>query len=302
MKLVGMFLNLAKNDSQIPLREEAFLKGMKGWTKDKDVRFEYRFGGGEHEKYHQYAQELVALKPDVIFAGCGPSWSALETALQDARQTIPIVFAGMIDPTSTNRITSDNSKSVTGYVSYETILCKTWPGKLKQIAPQVVRVAVIRDPGRRLGKVQFDAIESAARTLGLTVSAIDVTESAEAIKRNIAAFAGAAGGGLIVPGSTLAATRRDLIIGLAAQHRLPAIYPNHMYTTSGGLISYGAITLELYESAGSYADRILKGASPSQLPVIRDNKFELVINLKTANAMGLDVPNALLSEADEVMR
>jgi putative ABC transport system substrate-binding protein len=301
MKVVGLFMNLAETDQHMPLRKQAFLAGLKGFTEGKDVQLEYKYGAGQHQNYPKIAKDLVALNPDVLFCGCGPSWTELSIALQDAARDIPIVFAGMIDPRRVGRLSTRPNDNVGGFISYETSLCETWPVKLKQMAPKLTRIAVTRDRDRQLGPAQFAAIAAVAPSLGLTVTPINLTDTDAAVEAAIASFARAPNSGLIVPGSTLAATRRDFIIGLAAKYRLPAMYPNHMYTTSGGLMSYGAKTLKLYEMGAGYVASLLSGGDSSKLTVVRNSDFELVINLKPAKAMGLEVPQTLLDQADEVL-
>jgi putative ABC transport system substrate-binding protein len=298
MKRVGMFMNLPDNDQDMPGRKDAFLKGLAGWTIGKDLELAYRYGAAEHPKYPDIARELVALEPDVLFASCGPSFWALRRALEAANKDIPIVFAGMIDAVNAARIASiqSDSDNFTGYISYDSKLCVKWLDLLKRIVPQVTRVAVIRDTHRPAGMTQYHAILNAAGTFGVVVSPIEVGDSPDEIERAVAAFASAPDGGLIVPAGTLTATRRQLIIGLAAKHRLPAVYPNRIYINSGGLIAYGAITLELYESAAGYVDRILKGARAPDLPRVWNANFETVINRATAKALGLDLSAFLRPE------
>jgi putative ABC transport system substrate-binding protein len=308
MKLIGMFMNLAEHDSDIAHRKAAFKRGLKGFTEGHDVRFEFRYGGGDFPNYPNLAKQLVALKPDVVFAGCGPSFRALAAEMQSANVDIPLVFAGVIDPTPEANLTPSSRHIVTGFISYRADLCTKWPGYLKRMAKHVTHAAILYDPGsplrerdpdRKLGGTQRDSIKKAADQVELDASTlIDVTASKREIERDVANFAkkNAGKGGLIVPGATLAATSRKFIARLAIEYRLPAIYPNRMYTQSGGLMSYGAKTLKIYESS---AERVAKILNHEQVegPTHRQD-FELVINSQAADAIGLQVPADLLSEAE----
>jgi len=313
MKLVGLFLNLAEGDPDTEGRKAAFKRGLRGYTEGQNVLLEYRFGAGDFPNYRRLAKQLVSLRnegrpPDVIFSGCGPSWRALEAEMASAGVDIPIVFAGMIDPTPTADLVPSASHMVTGFISYRADLCKEWPRKLKQMVSQLSRAVILYDPGdalggsdspRQLGETQLRAIREAAAQVPLDVSTppIDVTASKREIERKVKNFADAGPGksGLIVPGATLAATCRDFIARLAIDYKLPAIYPNRMYTKSGGLMSYGAKTLKLYESAAERVAKILN-CEKVEGPTHRAD-FELVINQNTANEMGLRVPPDLLKEA-----
>src|SRR5262249_52948210 len=245
MKLVGLFMNLAANDSDIPCRKKAFAEGLTGYTEGQNVRLEYRYGAGNYPNYRNLAKELIGLRnegrpPDVIFSGCGPSWRALEAEMAAAHVDIPIVFAGHIDPTPDDTLAPHSSHIVTGFISYRSKLCKDWPKLLKTMAPQLSRVAILwepglplggTDPGRRLGPTQRHAIEEAAHSLQLEeAEPIDVTQQDLETKVKHFAEQGAPGkSGLIVPGATLTANRRDFIAELAGRYRLPAIYANRMY-------------------------------------------------------------------------
>jgi putative ABC transport system substrate-binding protein len=316
VQLVGMFMNLAEGDLDMADRRAVFKEGLTGYTEGQNVRLEYRYGAGDFPRYRKLAKELVALRneqgnpPDVIFSGCGPSWRALEAEMASAKVNIPIVFAGMIDPTPGAALDPRSSHIVTGFISYRADLCEKWPPLLKRMVPQLTKAAILYDPGdplspadsrRQLGKTQLDAIRKAAA--GLDASAvIDVTASKREIENDIADFArtSAGKGGLIVPGATLAATCRDFITGLAIEYKLPAIYANRMYTKSGGLMAYGAKTLNLYKNGAGLVAKILKKQTVDGPTHLKD--FELVINQKTANEMGHTVPPDLLREADYVIR
>jgi ABC-type uncharacterized transport system substrate-binding protein len=302
MMRVGFFMNLPEDDSDVPNRKDAIRKGLTGFTEGKDVELAYRHGGGKHLTYDRVAEELVALDPDVLFASCGPSFWAVRDALPDAGKTKPIVFAGMIDAYSLGRVEPprNQDENFCGYISYTTGLCPRWVEYLKRGAPDVKRVAVIRDTLRPAGMAQFHAIKAAAVTAGIdTVIPIEVGDGGDRLSREFAAFkAGAQGGnsGVIVPAGTVTATNRKRIIELAAN--LPSIYPNRMYVNSGAPMAYGAITLEIYEAAAGFIARILKGAKPAELGVVRNSNFELVINDKAAKAAGLDL--AALNRPDRI--
>jgi putative ABC transport system substrate-binding protein len=324
MKLVGLFMNLAEADSDIEGRKDAFKRGLTGFTEGHNVRLDYRYGAGDFPNYRRLAKQLISLRnegrpPDVIFSGCGPSWRALEAEMATAGVDIPVVFAGMIDPipTATHSPSEDDTATpplegshvVTGFISYRSNLCRKWPALLKRMRPQLTRAAILFDPGaplsdtdsrRQLGGTQLQAIKEAAAAVPLDVSTppIDVTASRREIERKVKDFADAGPGksGLIVPGATLAATCREFITRLAIDYKLPAIYPNRMYTKSGGLMSYGAKTLKLYESAAERVARLLNGREVEG-PTHRAD-FELVINRDAAVAIGIDqIPQDLLNEA-----
>ena len=268
-----------------------------GWTEGRNLRTDLRWAGGDRDILRKYAAELVALQPDIIVTtgsgGVGP--------LQQATRTLPIVFTSVIDPVAGGFVEglSRPGGNTTGFTSFEYGLAGKWPELLKQIAPAVTRTAVLRDPTQFAGGGQLGAIQAVAPFFGTEVSPIDVRNTDE-VERAIAAFARKPNGGLIVLGSFFANINRDAIIALAAQYRLPAVYPGRQFV-GGGLISYGADQIDLYRRAASYVDRILKGEKPADLPVQAPTKYELVINLKTAKALGLEVPPTLLARADEVI-
>ena len=262
------------------------------------VRLEYRWGSGDAERIRKYAAELVALAPDVILvtgtSGMGP--------LQQATRTLPIVFVNASDPVGGGFALSlaRPGGNATGFASIEYGMSGKWLELLKQVSPGLTRAAVIRDPSIASGSGQLGAIQAVGPFLGVEVSPIDARDATE-IERAVTDFARSPNGGLIVPASTPAIFHRKLIITLAARHRLPAVYPYRFFVADGGLISYGADSVEPFRRAASYVDRILKGEKPADLPVQAPTKYELVINLKTAKALGLEVPPTLLARADEVI-
>jgi putative tryptophan/tyrosine transport system substrate-binding protein len=272
-----------------------------GWTEGTNVRFDYRWGASaeDRDRIRRYAMELVALAPDVIVAGSG----GIAVELKQTSHTVPIVFPSADDPLGTGLVESlaHPGGNATGFALNERGAAAKCVELLKRIAPRLTRVAVIRNPTRGGGQANFSAIEAAASPLKVEVSAIDLRD-VDAIERGVAAFAGVPNGGLIVPPAALATTRRDVIIKLAAHYSLPAIHPLRIFVTDGGLASYGPATADLYPRAAGYIDRILKGEKPADLPVQQSTKFELVINLKTAKALGLTIPETLLATADEVIQ
>ncbi len=278
----------------------AFLQGLAqlGWTDGRNLRIDTRWAAGDPDRGRKYAVELVALAPDAILA----SGSSILEPLLKATRTVPVVFTIVADPVGGGFVDSlaEPGGNVTGFMNFEYSISGKWLELLKQIAPGVTRAAVLRDPAITGGIGQFAVIQSAAPSFGVDVRPVNVRDPAE-IERVLAAFARRSNSGLIVTGSALATVRRDLIITLAAQHRLPAVYPVRLFATSGGLISYGPNFVDQHRQAAGYVDRILKGEKPADLPVQAPTKYELVINLKTARALGLDVPATLLARADEVV-
>jgi putative tryptophan/tyrosine transport system substrate-binding protein len=262
------------------------------------VQIDYRGSAGDTDRSRRYAAELVALAPDVILAVGG---SVVGTLLQ-ATGTVPIVFTQTLDPVSAGFVASLSRPggNTTGFTLFEYGFSAKWLELLKEIAPRVTRAAVLRDPGIPQGIGQFAVIQSVAPSLGLEVSPVDVRDAAE-IERAVTTFARSANGGLIVTASASAAMHRDLIVTLAARHKLPAVYWDRRLVTAGGLISYAADFIDQFRRAAGYVDRILKGEKPADLPVQAPTKYELAINLKTAKALGLTVPPTLLARADEVI-
>ena len=269
-----------------------------GWSVGQNARLHYRWGDGTSATMQKYAAELVALAPDVILAD---SSAALSPLLQ-ATQTIPIVFAIVADPVGAGYVETlaRPGGNATGFTPFEYGVAGKWLELLKEIAPRVTRAAVLRDPTIAAGPGQFGALQAVAPSLGVELRAVNVRDADE-IERSIAGFAQGSNGGLVVTGSAAAAAHRDLIVTLAARHRLPAVYNARLYGEIGGLVCYGADFLDQFRRAAGYADRILKGEKPADLPVQAPTKYELVINLKTAKALGLDVPPSLLARADEVI-
>ena len=302
MRRIGVLMNLAADDPESLTRIAAFHQGLQevGWNIGRNVQIDYRSGLGDADRYRRYAAELVALAPDVILATGGTT----VRPLVQATRTVPIVFVQMIDPVGQGYVASLERPggSVTGFMIIEFSISGKWPELLKQIAPSVTRVAVLRDPALGSGTSQFAVIQAVAASLRMEeVTPVDVRDVGET-ERAVAAFAPGSNGGLIVTTSTLAQVHRELIITLAARHRLPAVYPFRFFVTGGGLISYGPDTIDQYRRAAGYVDRILKGEKPADLPVQMPTKYATVLNLKTAKALGLTIPETLLATADEVIQ
>jgi putative ABC transport system substrate-binding protein len=301
VRRIGVLMHLPENDPETQARVRALLEGLQqlGWTDGRNVRIDYRFGAADVDRSRRYAAELIALAPDVIQAsGTGPV-----AALQQASRTVPIVFVQIPDPVNAGFVESLSRPggNATGFTVWEEFgTSGKWLELLKEVAPHVTRVAVLRDPTIPAGIGQTGAIQSVAPSLGVQVSPVGVRDSGE-IERSISAFAREANGGLIVLGAPLAIMQRELISTLAVRHRLPAVYPARLFVAAGGLISYGPDSIDPYRRVAGYVDRILKGEKPADLPVQNPTKFELVINLKTAKALGLEIPPTLLARADEVI-
>ena len=281
-------------------RMAAFRQGLQqlGWTDGRNVQIETRWTAGNAENARKYAAELVALSPNVILA---TGSSAMGPLLQISG-TVPIVFVHVPDPVGAGYVNSlaRPGGNATGFSLFEYSIGGKWLDLLKQIAPGVTRVAVLRDPVISGGLGQFAAVQSAASSFAVEVTAINMRDTTE-IERAIMAFATSSGGGLIVTAGPLAFVHLRLIVTLAARHKLPAIYGNRQFVADGGLISYGPDLLDQYRRAASYVDRILKGEKPADLPVQAPTKYEFVINLKTAKALGLEIPSSVLARADEVI-
>jgi putative tryptophan/tyrosine transport system substrate-binding protein len=296
---IAVFTALAADDPESLSRVAAFLQKMQelGWTVGRNLLVEYRFGTGDASRIRKYAAELVALAPDVILATSG----LLMGPLLEASRSIPIVFVAATDPVGGGYVASlaHPGGNATGFSVYEYGIASKWLELLKQIAPSVTRVAVIRNPSIA-GGAQFGAIQAVAPSLGTQLRPIDPSGAGE-LERAIAEFAREPNGGLIVIGSALAQFHRDLIVALAARHHLPAVYSSRWFVLSGGLLSYGVETIDQYHLAASYVDRILKGEKPADLPVQAPVKYETVLNMKTAKALGLDVPAAIRLRANEVI-
>jgi ABC-type uncharacterized transport system substrate-binding protein len=300
VRRIGVLQPLAADDPESPARVTAFAQGLQqfGWTDGRNVRIDYRWAAGDTDRYRRYAAELVALAPDVILASSSPAMMSL----QQLTRTMPIVFVSVVDPVGAGFVESlaRPGGNATGFVLYEYGMSAKWLELLKEIVPLLKLAAVLRDPAIASGAGQYAVIQAAAPSFGVELRAVGVGNAGE-IERAITAFARSSNGGLIVTGSALALVHRDLIITLAARHRLPAVYSFRYFAASGGLISYGPDTTEPFRRAASYIDRILKGEKPADLPVQAPTKYELVLNLKTAKALGLDVPWILQQRADEVI-
>ncbi len=300
MRRIGVLTGVAADDPEGQARIAAFLQGLQqlGWTDGRNMRIEYRWGAGSASDLRKYAAELAALAPEVIFAAGGTS---LGTLLQVTR-AVPVVFAIVPDPVGSGFVDSlaRPGGNATGFMQFEYSLSGKWVELLKQIAPGVTRAAVLWDPAIPPGIGQFAIIQSVAPSAGVDVSPVNVRDASE-IERAVAAFARFSNGGLIVTGSALAVVHRDLIVTLAARHKLPAVYFQRQFVDGGGLISYGSNWVDQFRHAAGYVDRILRGEKPADLPVQAPTKYELVINLKTAKALGLTVPPTLLARADQII-
>jgi putative ABC transport system substrate-binding protein len=300
VRRIGVLMNLAADDPESLRRVTALAQGLQefGWTDGRNIQIDYRWGVGNAERYRNYAAELVALAPDVLLAADAP----LLAMLQQATRTVPIVFVHTSDPVGGGYVVSlaRPGGNATGFMNFEYSIAGKWLELLKQIAPNVTRVAVLRDPSLGAGTSMFAVVQAVAPFLRVEASPVDVREVGE-IERAVTAFARPSNGGMVVTTSTQAQIHRELIITLAARHRLPAVYPLRFFTTSGGLICYGPDYVDQYRLVAAYIDRILRGEKPADLPVQAPTKYETVLNLKTARALGLDVPAQVLVRADEVI-
>jgi len=302
VRRIGVLQPGARDDPENRLRLTTFQQALQGlgWTDGRNVHIETRFSAaGDAADARKNAAELAALAPDVILS---VGSSGLPAVLQTTR-TVPIVFVLVPDPVGSGFVhsLSQPGGNATGFMTYEYNLCGKWPELLKEIAPGVTRAAVLRDPAITTGIGQFAVIQSVAPSVGVEVIPINLSEDPAELEREVAAFAQTANGGLIMTAGVLSATHRDLIVTLAAQHKLPAVYQERNYVAAGGLISYGPNFVEQFRRAAGYVDRILKGEKPADLPVQAPTKYELVINLKTAKALGLAVPPSVRARADEVI-
>jgi putative tryptophan/tyrosine transport system substrate-binding protein len=300
VRRIGVLMSTAVDDPQDPARLAAFAQGLQelGWTIGRNLRIDYRWGASSPDNARKYAAELAALAPEVLLT----SGTIALAAAQQISHTIPIVFVNLIDPVSGGFVESlaRPGGNTTGFLLFEYGISGKWLELLKEVAPRVTRVAVLRDPTQVSSGGQLGAIQSAASQLGVEFRPVGVRD-AEEIKRGITDFARGSNGGLIVTAGTQARDHRELIIGLSAQHRLPAVYFNRLFVEAGGLISYGADTIDPLRRAADYVDRILKGDKPRDLPVQAPTKYDLVINLKTAKAFGLEIPPSVLARANEVI-
>jgi putative ABC transport system substrate-binding protein len=300
MRRIGVLMTVTADNPEYQTRMAAFLQELQqlGWTDGRNVRIDVRWAAGDADRIRKYAAELVALAPDVILA---PGTTTTGPLLQLTR-TMPIVFTTLLDPVGAGFVESlaRPGGNATGFTAFEYGLSGKWLELLKQIAPGVTRAAVLRDPAIAAGIGQFAAIQSVAPSLGVELRPVDVRDATE-IERAVTAFARTSNGGLIVTASVGSVIHRDLITMLAAGHKLPAVYGARYFVSGGGLISYGPDRVDMYRQAAGYVDRILKGEKPADLPVQAPTKYELVINLKTAKALGIEVPPTLLARADEVI-
>jgi len=299
MRRIGVLMNLAADDPEGQVRLKTFLQGLqtRGWIEGKNVRVDTCWGEGKAERFRSCAAELVGLTPEVILAGSGSAMPAL----MEATHLLPIVFVQTVDPVGSGYVASlaKPNSNATGFTQFEFSMGGKWLELLKQVAPRLKQVVVLRDVSID-GTAQFAAIQSAAPRFGVELTPVSVRDPGE-IERGIAAFAAKPDGGLIVTASANAAVHRDLIIALAARHGLPAVYPFRYFVASGGMISYGPDPIEPYQRAAEYAHRILNGEKPGNLPVQAASKFELVVNLKTAKALGMSIPPTVVARADEVI-
>jgi putative ABC transport system substrate-binding protein len=300
IRRIGVLMSQAADDPEGQGRFEAFLAALKqlGWTDGRNVRIDTRWAAASADDNRKYAVELLALAPDAILV---PGTLGL-AALQQATRTVPIIFTFATDPVGSGFVESlaRPGGNTTGFMQFEYSLSGKWLELLKEIAPGTTRAAVIRDHATPSGSAQFAVVQAVASLLGVVVIPVGLRDTGE-IERALADFARSPNGCLIVTGSALATRHRNLIMTLAARYRLPAVYPARYFVTGGGLVSYGPDLVDQYRRAAGYVDRILRGEKPADLPVQAPTKYELVINLKTAKALGLDMPTALIARADEVI-
>ena len=301
VRRIGVLVASPADDAESQARVAAFKEGLAqlGWTEGRNVRIDTRWATTNADDLRKHAAELAASTPDVLVGASGTTTVA---ALLQATRTVPIVFAIVVDPVGAGFVASlaRPGGNATGFTMFEYGMSGKWLELLKQIAPGVTRAAVLRDPAIASGIGQFGAIQAVAPSLRMELSPVDVRDAPE-IERAVTAFAGIENGGLVVTASPSGTVHRELIIALAARHKLPAVYWQRFYKASGGLMSYGPDLLDQYRRAAGYVDRILKGEKPADLPVQAPTKYELVINLKTAKALGLTVPLSLLARADEII-
>ena len=300
VRRIGVLSNLRPDDAEIQSRLEVFLRGLEqdGWIVGRNLQIDYRWSEGNSDRLRAHAAELIALGPDVTFATSGVSI----LPLQEASRSVPIVFAQTIDPVGLGIVDSLSRPggNATGFTQFEYAIVSKWLELLKQIAPETTRAAVLRDHFDPAGIGQWAAMQTVASVFAVELSVVNIRD-ADAIERGIEKIAGSPNSALLVTASAPGNVHRNLIIRLAAQHRLPTVYPYRYFIAAGGLVSYGPDTIDQYSRAAGYVSRILKGEKPADLPVQAPNKYELVINLKTAKALGLTVPATLLARADEVI-
>jgi putative ABC transport system substrate-binding protein len=300
MRSLGALMNLSETDEESRLYASAFLQSLReaGWVEGRNIRLHFRWGAGNSERYDRFAAELVALAPDVILA----SNSSIVRALQKVTSTIPIVFAGGTDPVGGGVVASLShpGRNVTGFSSFEFSMTGKWLELLKEVAPHVTRVAVLHNPSAAASVGQLRALETAAPSFKVRLIPVDSRETA-VIEQEIAAFAQESNGGIVAVSNASISEHREQIIALATQFRLPAIYPFRYFAHAGGLVSYGPDRVDPYRRAAGYVDRILRGEKPADLPVQEPVKYELALNLRTAKALGLSLPQSLLARADDVI-
>jgi putative ABC transport system substrate-binding protein len=300
MRRMGVFTGVGEDDLDTQARHAALLQGLAqlGWADGHNLQIDFRWGGGDEERIRKNATELAALAPDVIFA----TGSASVAAMLRVTRTVPIVFAIVPDPVGSGFVNSLSRPggNATGFLQFEYSLSGKWLELLKQIAPGLTRAAILWDPAIPAGIGQFAVIQSVAPSLGVEVIPVNLRDAGEN-ERAVATFAQSSNGGLILTASALSVVHRNLIVALAVRHKLPAVYFHRGFVTDGGLISYGANPIDQYRRAAVYVDRILKGEKPADLPVQAPTKYELVVNLKTARTLGLDMPPSVLARADEVI-
>ena len=300
MRRVGVFTPGTADDPEHKTRDAAFLQGLGelGWIVGRNLRIDYRWGAGDYERFRAMAAELIELNPDVILA----QGSSTVTALQKTSGTVPIVFANVTDPDGSSLVATmaRPGGNATGFVTTEFGFSAKWLELLKELAPRVTRVAVLRSSAVASQIALFGGIQSVAPALGVELRPIDTRDAGE-IERAVAAFAGEPNGGLIAASGSGVLLHRELIVALAARYRLPAVYAYRSHVVSGGLASYGPDSIDQFRRAAQYVDRILKGERPADLPVQAPTKYELVINLKTAKVLGIEMPASVLARADEVI-
>jgi putative ABC transport system substrate-binding protein len=300
MQRIGVLVGSAEDESDIQARLAGFRQGLEklGWSEGRNVRIDTRFAAGRPDQFPVLAKELVALQPDVILAHSPP----ITAALQRESRAIPIVFVSVSDPIGAGFVTSlaRPGGNITGMLQYEAGIAGKWLAMLKEIAPRIARAALVFNPKTTANNYFLGAAESAAASLAIELVPSPV-ETAADIDRIIESVGRAPNSGLLLPPDTTTIIHRDLIIALAARHRLPTVYPGRVFVAAGGLMSYGTDQVEIFRQAASYVDRILRGAKAADLPVQAPTKYETTLNLKTAKALGLDVPPSLLVRADEVI-
>ena len=296
---IGVLMSAPENDPEGQARIAAFRQGLQslGWIDGRNVRVDVRWAEGDPALDRKFAADLVALMPDLILATASPTVAAL----QAASRTVPIVFAHAVDPVGAGFVDSlaRPGGNATGFVLFEYGIGAKWLELLKELASDVRRVAVLRDPAIAAGTGQFGAIQSVAPSLGVELTPVNLRDASE-IERAVSAFAGSPNGGLIVTAAPLALVHRDLIVSLAARYKLCAVYSLRPFVTSGGLIFYGPDIADQYRRASGYVDRILRGEKPGDLPVQAPTKFEIAVNIKTANALGITVPTSVLARAEVI--